>query len=75
MAKKSEKECFVPDCTREIYSRGVCRNHYQSLAMQVRLKETTWEELEELGLAARRCSVRHNDMAVLIESRRAAAKK
>jgi len=45
------EECLVDECNRYVHSRGLCRLHYQELSREVREGNTSWTELEELGLA------------------------
>lgn len=44
--------CLVPDCNLQVQSRGLCGTCYQMARQHVLKNETTWEELEALGLAA-----------------------
>lgn len=45
-------QCIVPRCDAPDYhSRGLCNNHRTQAALLVRRGDTTWEELEALGLA------------------------
>lgn len=42
--------CLIKDCKKRVHSRGICRDHYQIASITVRVGETTWEELERLGM-------------------------
>lgn len=41
--------CLYPDCARPVGSRGLCRNHYVTLARLVKGGETTWEDQIKAG--------------------------
>jgi len=45
--------CIVPDCKKDTYggSRGMCINHYSAKSFQVKVGNTTWEQLEVEGKA------------------------
>lgn len=43
--------CYMKECNRAIRSRGLCNLHRTEAGRKVRSGQTTWEELEELGLA------------------------
>lgn len=55
-------KCFVPECnsqfdgTKHARSRGLCSSCYQKANSLVAQKKTTWEEMEKLGLAKRKCT-------------------
>lgn len=44
-------KCLINRCGKRVQSRGLCRDHYQIASITVRGQETTWEELEKLGMA------------------------
>lgn len=49
---KAETLCIVPDCKRPHDApRGLCSSCYQSGLKLVHTGQTTWEQLEQLGLA------------------------
>ena len=43
--------CLVPGCDRESHCRGICKNDWVAASRLVRAGETTWEELQSLGLS------------------------
>lgn len=46
------RTCLIPGCDREkIEVRGICLAHYRVAREKVDGGETTWEELEAMGLA------------------------
>ena len=45
----SVSKCLVPDCPRDVYSRGVCRNHHVQIKSYVRKGTFTDKELVEKG--------------------------
>lgn len=48
---------MVPECKRTAKTRGMCENCYAGAARKVREKQTTWEELERLGLCRQAITV------------------
>jgi len=48
---KNEIECVVKNCKEVSKSRGLCRACYLSAHNVVNLGKTSWEQLEERGLA------------------------
>ena len=44
-------ECLVPGCKNEAKSRGLCGNCYTAARNAVAHEKTSWEALEEAGLA------------------------
>jgi hypothetical protein len=42
---------LLPDCDRESHCRGICKNDWIAASRLVKKGETTWEELESLGVA------------------------
>ena len=44
-------KCMTKGCDRDTYggSRGMCVNHYSALSFQVKVGNTTWEQLEKEG--------------------------
>lgn len=50
-------KCLIPDCGKsaggsDAGGRGLCKPHYIKAHRQVQLGYTSWDELQELGLAA-----------------------
>ena len=37
-------------CDRKVYTRGVCKSHYNMLAVKVAAVKTSWEEEELRGM-------------------------
>lgn len=62
-------KCLIPECGRPHALRGLCRQCYQIAAIRVRNGLATWEELEELGLAAKKNN-RANKFAKALENAR-----
>lgn len=54
-----DTQCLTPGCTNRLVSRGLCPSCYISARRIVRDKESTWEQLEAIGLVApaRRASI------------------
>lgn len=51
IARNKESACMVPGCTRPVgSSRAVCVSCYAIAKRLVEKQESTWEELEALGL-------------------------
>lgn len=45
--------CMIPKCeAADYHSRGLCNNHRTQACTLIRAGKTTWEELEDLKLAA-----------------------
>lgn len=44
-------KCLIQGCGKRTQSRGLCSSHYQVAVISVRNGETTWIELERLGMA------------------------
>jgi hypothetical protein len=52
MAKTPSKTtCLIRGCQNPVQGRGLCKACHSSAAHLIRTGTTTWEELEELGLA------------------------
>ena len=49
MAKRTK--CLIPKCKGKMFARGQCVAHYNASSRRIKKGETTWEELEELGLS------------------------
>jgi hypothetical protein len=47
-------KCLIEKCERLSKSRGLCFSCYQTATNLIKDKKTTWEKLEELGLARKR---------------------
>lgn len=45
------KKCIVDGCERKHNGRGLCVNHFNVSNVRVANGKTTWEKLEEQGLA------------------------
>lgn len=67
-----KKLCIIEGCDREASGgRGLCSACYQSLHRSVKAGDTTWDELERLGLCQARCrSPRQNPAQRALERRR-----
>ena len=48
---KVKMPCLTPGCKRKVACKGLCPTCYQQALGKVKRKETTWLELEQLGLA------------------------
>lgn len=46
---KEELKCLVPDCSRKIHCRGLCKAHYSFASLLVGENKTTWKKLEQTG--------------------------
>lgn len=44
------RTCKYPGCRHEVSKRGNCEKHYQRHKRAIERGETSWHELEELGL-------------------------
>ncbi len=44
-------KCLTPECKGSKAFKGLCSACYKDAKRLVDLKQTTWEELEEMGLA------------------------
>lgn len=67
---KNMMKCLIPKCRGDrVGGRGLCQTCYVKAYRQVILGNTTWEEMEKLGLAT---PSRQNGSSImeLIESRR-----
>lgn len=47
--REAIEECLVPQCDREVRSRGLCSGHYGAARHYVARGKTTWERLEATG--------------------------
>lgn len=65
------KKCKTPNCNLEIKCRGICKNCYSKYQYWIAKKETTWSELEQLGLA----DAVQSPLPPIIKQAREAAKK
>ena len=47
-------QCMIQGCSKDMAysSHGVCRTHYKMLLKKVRSGDTTWLELENMGISA-----------------------
>ena len=45
------KPCAVPECAKEAKWKGLCQTCYGCAKSMIDNGETTWEELERMGLA------------------------
>lgn len=45
-----EDACKTPGCTKEAETRGLCQQHYLAAWRAVQRGETSWAEMERLGL-------------------------
>lgn len=46
--KSNRSICVVPDCTRQVYSRGLCVPCNRAARKLIERGEATWEELESM---------------------------
>ncbi len=44
-------KCLIDDCTKEARTRGLCQAHYISLTKAIKNGRTTWQMLEQFGMA------------------------
>lgn len=44
-------KCLIPECSKDSNTRGLCTNCAGTAYFMIKRNETTWEELEKLGLA------------------------
>lgn len=44
-------KCLRPDCTRTVYTRGLCANDYRTARRLVLEQRTSWPALEAAGKA------------------------
>ena len=51
MSINKEMICLLPTCEREVYSRGLCISHYNTVCRLISEGRSTWLELEKLGKA------------------------
>lgn len=66
--------CLIPGCKKPVRCHGQCEDCYQVSRRQIRKKETTWEELEDAGLAKRAESPAASAIRALKSAKRRAAK-
>jgi hypothetical protein len=59
--------CLAEGCEKQVYARGLCPSCYHSCRRFVALGRTTWEELEEAGLARKPLS-RHGRASKIFAS-------
>jgi thymidine kinase len=76
MFAPSKDHCMVANCDRPREVRGICASCYRSASRKVRLNETTWDELEKLGivLASKHGTTKGALTTALNEARELAAK-
>lgn len=67
-------KCNISDCTNMKKSRGLCQGCYAQLAALVAKQETTWQELEKLGIASELERRKKNSMIEKLNMIRAAKK-
>ena len=51
VAAPAQKGCLTPGCGNKIRSRGLCQNCYSAARLRVNSGVSTWEDLENSGLA------------------------
>lgn len=49
-ARSKPSQCLIKDCGRPAETRGVCKSCYVHARVLVISGDSTWEELEQLGL-------------------------
>jgi len=49
---KTKQECRIKGCTGKVHTRGVCFRCYRAAYRLVEREQTTWDELESMGLLA-----------------------
>lgn len=61
--------CLIEGCKRDKKgTRGLCRDHYQVAVRRVRQGETTWIELELLGLCEKSYKTSYGELSSLFDS-------
>jgi len=58
------KPCIVADCKRPAQTRGVCGSCYVHARVMVLNNETSWQELEDMGLVKPAHHVAKNPLKV-----------
>jgi len=52
MRRLQAPNCINPQCGRaKVYARGLCRTCYQQANFLIHSGESSWKEMEQLGLA------------------------
>ena len=54
----AKETCMVPGCDQESHCRGICKSDWMAANRLVKREETTWEELESMGLSRPPCRKR-----------------
>ena len=52
--ERDTMQCLRPDCTREAQARGLCKVCYTVARRLVIDKQTTWNELEQVGKVSKK---------------------
>lgn len=71
--KKTAAVCKIKGCPKAAKNRGLCPCHHQSAYKKVQGGDTTWAELEKLGIADAP-KVVSNGFAEFLAAKRAGAK-
>lgn len=50
---QNKKECIYPKCVNPSVGRGLCANHYYQAKRLINNNRTTWDKLEQKGIAKR----------------------
>lgn len=68
----SKPKCIIPNCDSHVgrLSRGLCRRCYHNAIYAIKNNKTTWQNLEELGLAlpCKKIKPSHSLFGVALES-------
>lgn len=64
---ESDYICKIEGCGKRAHTRGVCQNCYRKAANLVKNGETSWEELEEMGLVDSSKKTRSSAFAKMFE--------